>query len=447
MSDAKHKTSDHAKATPPEPVSEHIIGTILLGLTVALGLIGGMVFWSMTARIDGAIIAPAKFEVEGSRKTVQHLEGGIVSRIAVKEGELVAAGQTLIHLDRTAARAELDIVRNRHVGLLVRRARLEAALDGARDFDLPATALARADEPALAAAIDTERRLLAASLEAQQASADLTDRRVAALRAQIDGLAQQKTSALHELGLIEEARVNLSSLLEQQLVQADRVLTLQRDMAQLEGSVSGAEAQAISLDAQILEARAQHEQTVATERGAVAEELSQVQSELQSLQEQAVILQDRLVRNTITSPYAGRVLNLAVKTEGAVIAPGAPVMEVVPIDEDLILNARIDSTDVERIAVDQSARIRLTAFNQNVTPELTGHVVSVSADVLVDPDSGQAFYKAKIALPPDQLALVDDVTLKPGMPAEVLVSTGDRLAASYLLRPLRDAYQRSFRDE
>ena len=122
-------------------------------------------------------------------------------------------------------------------------------------------------------------------------------------------------------------------------------------------------------------------------------------------------------------------------------------MEVVPIDEDLIPSARIDSTDVERIAVGQSARIRLTAFNQNVSPELRGHVVSVSADALVDPDNGQVFYNAKIEMSPDQLALVDDVTFKPGMPAEVLVSTGDRLAASYLLRPLRDAYQRSFRDE
>lgn len=434
--------------TPVEVlVADRITGTIVAGLAVALGLVGGMIYWSVTARIDGAIIAPAMFEVEGSRKIVQHLEGGIVAKIAVKEGELIEAGQTLIHLDRTAARAELDIVRNRHVGLLVRRARLEAALESAQDFDLPPPARDRALEPALSATIDNERQLLAASLEARLANADLTERRVAALKAQIDGLGQQMSSARIELGLIKEARNNLSDLLDRQLVQADRVLTLRRDIARLEGSISDAAARIVSLDAQILEARAQHEQSIATERGAVAEELSGVQSEILALQEQAVILQDRLMRNTITSPYAGRVLNLAVKTEGAVIAPGAPVMEVVPIDEDLILNARIDATDVERIEADQSTRIRLTAFNQNTTPELSGRVVSVSADALVNGETGQAYYKAKIELPPEKLHLIGDVVLKPGMPAEVLVSTGDRLAASYLLRPLQDAYHRSFRDE
>lgn len=440
-------TTPTQKTHAAAPVADRIASTIVAGLLVTFGLVGGMIYWSMTARIDGAIIAPAKFEVEGSRKVVQHLEGGIVAKILVKDGALIEAGQAVIHLDQTAAQAELDIVRDRTVGLLVRRARLEAELADQETFDLPQAVRDQPGDTTLHAVIGNERRLMAAGLEARAASLDLTNRRVAALEAQTQGLQQQIKSANVELDLVKEAWDSLGDLLERQLVQADRVLSLQRDMVRLEGSISDAEARVVSLSAQILETLAQHEQTVATDRGTVAEELSQVQSELQSLQDQAIVLQDRLTRSSIVSPYAGRVLNLAIKAEGAVIAPGEPILEVVPVHENLILKARVEAIDVERINIAQSARIRLTAFNQNTTPELDGQVVSVSADALLDSETGQTFYSAKVEVPPDQMALIDGIDLVPGMPAEVLLSTGDRLAASYLLRPLKDAYARSFRDD
>jgi len=251
----------------------------------------------------------------------------------------------------------------------------------------------------------------------------------------------------NELDLVSDEAANLESLLKRKLVQSSRMLEVRRDMTSLASDIASNEAQIDSLGAQIREIQAQLRQTQSTDKAQSATELAEAQSQIHALEEQRVVLRDRLARSVIVAPQSGRVINMTVNVAGAVIAPGETFMEIVPIDDNLVLEARVSPTDVERVQTGQMATIRLTAFNQNTTPELDGRVESVSADVLVPADGQPPYYSAKIVLADASVSQDLNVDLVPGMPVEVMVSTGERLASSYLLRPLVDSYARSFRDE
>lgn len=432
-------------STPKAP--QRVWPWTLGGAIVTLGMLGGIGYWSATARIDGAVIAPATVAVETKRKAVQHLEGGIVSEVLILDGARVRAGQPLIHLDDTQALSERTAGRERLTALGLRDARLRAEMAEEVEFDLPEALVGTALAPRLAQMIETERSLLSSRTASRLANRDLLERRILSLRAERDGERRQRVTALAELILIETEIVSLESLLARQLVQSARVLELRRAAARLTSEIARFETRADSLDAQVAEAEADLRRASADGRAATASERADVQAEIVALEERMAVLDDRLARSIIRAPEDGRVLDLAVSAAGEVIAPGQQVLEIVPYDDRLVVVADVSPGDIERLSEGQEARVRLTGFNQNTTGELLGEVIIVSADALTDLSSGESIFSTVVALDPDAVRSLGDMQLLPGMPAEVLITTGERAPWSYFARPLVDAYARSFRDD
>lgn len=440
------KTRAHSQERHRLP-SDRMFGWIAFGGLLSLLMLGGIGTWSMFTKIDGAVIAPGLVAPEFNRKTVQHLEGGIVEKILVREGDYVETGQPLIRLGNTQDRSELDIVRDRLANLTARRARLQTELDGSDMIHLPGSVAIRLGETKIGEIVSNEEQLFVARRDSRKANETLLERRAAALTAQIQGLKKQSASLREELKLTREETSTLEPLLKRRLVPVTRVLEVRRSLSRLQSQISGTEAQSQSLAAQVEENRAQLAQQMATFREDTAAQLASAQAEIHSLVEQKVAIDDRLKRRLIVAPQSGRVLNLGFHTTGGVITPGQSVMEIVPVDDRLVLLARVPVTEVERVFPDQSAIVRFTAFNRNTTPELQGTIESVSADTLIEPETGLPYYSAKVRLSETERAKLDGEELVAGMPAEVLISTGERLVASYLMRPLADSYSRTFRDE
>jgi len=438
---------NHAIAQRKRIPPDRLGAWTLFGATISLCMLGGVGAWAATTAIDGAVVASAKVVVETNRKTVQHFEGGIVRTILVRDGDHVRQGQVLVKLDTTRDRSELVALQDRLVDLTARRARLLAELKEAEHIDWPDTVLFRAQEPRVAAVIDAQQRLFRSRHAAREAEATLLKKRAAALDARIDGLANQANSMRQELALTTKENDLLKPLLEKTLVRMPRILEVRRKIARLRSQLAASAGEQLSLQAQIEETHAEAAENRARFRESAASRLIEVQAEIAELEERRSALRDRLNRRDVKAPQSGRVFNLAVHSEGAVVASGDPLMEIVPVNDDLVLRARVPATDVERVLPGLAATVRLIAFNRNTTPELVGTVETVAADALLDEQSDGAFYTATVRLGAEQLARLDGQSLTPGMPAEVLIRTGERLVASYLMRPLVDSYARTFRDE
>lgn len=422
-------------------------GWAFAGLLAAAVALGGIGAWTVTTSIDGAVVAPARIAVETNRKAVQHFEGGIVRQVLVKDGDLVQEGEVLVRLDTTRDRGELVALLDKLAHLNARRARMRAELEGEDSIAWPEMLVLRAKEPRIAAVINAQNHLFRSRHAARQAEERLLRKRAGAFRAQIDGLAKRQIALKQELELNAKEDEMLTPLVEKTLVRMPRVMEVRRKMARLESQLAADAGEALSLMARIEETEAQGAQVTATFLEEVAARLIETQAEIAELEERKAALKDRLMRRDVRAPQTGRVLNLAVHAPGAVIASGERLLEIVPADDDLVLRARVPAGEVERVAPGLPATVRLTAFNLNSTPELVGTVETVAADADRDAESEVPYYAATVRLGADQLARLEGATLTPGMPAEVLIRTGERLVASYFMRPLADHYTRAFRDE
>ncbi|WP_372572347.1 HlyD family type I secretion periplasmic adaptor subunit [Ruegeria jejuensis] len=435
--------SDAKNTLDPVP-AEGIGGWTFTGLALGVGLLAGLVVWSLNTRIDGAVVAPGMVGLETDRQVVQHLEGGIVANILVREDQAVTRGQVLLELDTTQDQTELNATASQIANLTVRRARLTAELDGA---EFPPADLGLAITETTRAIIAAEWRLFRNRSESRHAEAALLETRRQALAAQIDGLRSQSHSLTADMALTEEELTSVISLHDKGLVPVTRLLEVRRSKLDIDAGLSGNAAQIKSLQAQIAEVDSQLRSARATTAEEIAINLAETDQQLRELRERRASLWDRVQRSRVTAPGEGRILNLAVHTRGGVIAPGQPIMEIVPVQEDTILTANIPVTEIDRVMPGQEAIVRFTAFNLGQTPELQGQVRSVSADTLTDPATGNPYYSAEIMLSEAELARLGGQELVPGMPANVHITTGERLVASYLSRPLVDAFAETFRDE
>ncbi|WP_037306717.1 HlyD family type I secretion periplasmic adaptor subunit [Ruegeria halocynthiae] len=430
----------HAQTLPVDRIG----GWSFFGIIIGVGMLAAMAAWSMNTRIDGAVIAPAMVGLETDRQRVQHLEGGIVSTIHVREDQTVHQGQLLVELDTTRDQAELNAVASQIANLSVRRARLIAERTGTafppKDLGVPVT-------DTVQSIIAAEQQLFDSRSESQAAQAALLETRKQSLDAQIEGLRNQNHSLVADMALTEEELKTVVQLHEKGLLPVTRVLQVRRSKLNLEAGLSGNDAQVNSLLAQVAETESELRGTQATLAESIAMELTEADQQLRELTERGISLQDRVRRSRILAPRDGRVLNLAVHTQGGVIGAGEAVMEIVPNEEKTVLLANVPVTEIDRVSPGLEAKVRLTAFNLGQTPELTGSVRSVSADTLTDPVTNVPYYSAEISLSESELAKLNNQELVPGMPASVHIATGERLVASYLSRPLKDAFALTFRDE
>jgi HlyD family type I secretion membrane fusion protein len=418
---------------------------VLAGTALAFLLIAVCGGWAATAQLSGAVIAPGSIMVEDNLKTVQHRDGGIIGEIAVREGDFVRKGQVLLRLEDAQTRAELSIVEAQLLELSARRARLRAERDDLDAFAVPGQLAATSDE--IRDIVNGELRLFEGNLRHRKSQKEQLALGIDQLGEEIRGLEAQRTAKLKELELVGHELAKIKSLADQGLIEANCVYAIEREMTRLLGEQGEVEAGVARAKARISEIRIQILAVDEAARTEAQRELSNVEPKITELAERRTAIEDRLSRTDIRSPLAGIVNELTVHTVGGVITPAETLVSLVPDDARLTITAKLTPTDIDQVHVGQSARLRFSAFNQRTTPELFGTVSYVSPATTVDKATGQPHYLARIEVADAELARLGDNHLVPGMPLEVLISTDERTALSYLAKPLIDQFAKAFREQ
>lgn len=417
-----------------------------LGGLAALLLVGGLGGWAATTELSGAVIATGSVVVDSNIKKVQHLTGGIVGQILVKEGAYVRAGDVVLRLDDTVTKANLAIVVKGLDEMRARKSRLEAERDGATALEFPSSLMERSGEPDVAAAIDSERRLFKLRYDARAGQRAQLRQRIAQLAEEVKGQESLQGTKSEEIRLIQKELEGVRDLWSKTLVSLSRLTMLEREATRLMGERAqtyAATAQTRGRMAEIELQILQIDQDLSSE---VAKELREVDGRIGEFIERKIAAEDQLRRIDIKAPQTGYVHQLGVHTVGGVVPPGDPLMMIVPEAEPLSIEAKLQPQDIDQIHAGQPAGMRFSAFNQRTTPEITGFVHRISADVMSDQRSGASYYVVRIGVSPAELGRLGDVRLVPGMPVEVFMKTYDRTVASYFLKPLHDQVSRAFRE-
>lgn len=431
--------ADSARAS----IRRHIIaGGILVGV-LAFGL-GG---WASTAEISGALIAEGSVVVDSNIKKVQHPTGGVVGQLFVHDGDHVKAGQILIRLDETITRANLAIVTKSLTELYARKARLAAERDGAETVAVPKELADHLDQPDVQEAMASESKLFELRRADRAGQKKQLQERITQLQQEITGLTAQMDAKDKEIGLIDQELKGVRDLYQKNLVQLNRLTSLERDEAQLEGARGQLVAQAAEAKGKIAETQLQIIQVDADLASDVAKELRETDSKIGEYVERKITAEDQLKRTDIRAPQDGIVFEMTANTVGGVITAGDPVMMIVPEDDKLQVEVKVDPKDIDNVQLDQQVLLRFTALNARTTPEVNGTVVRIAADTTTDQRTGRSYYLVRIAMTSDEIKRLGDVKLTPGMPVEAFIETGERTLLAYLVKPLHDQLMRSFREK
>jgi len=432
----------------PQPDERPPIGRPLLAAAVIiLFFFGGLVTWAALAPLDSAALAPGRVTVAGNRKTVQHLEGGIIKDLLVKEGDTVEGGQILIHIDDTQARARLEVLHSRYDKLLATEARLTAEQAFEKEVRFPDFLTVRRDQPQVAKILAAENALFEARRQSTAGRIHIFRKRIAQLKKEIAGLAAQIAAEDRQLALIEDERDSFEKLFERGVVGKTRLLRLKREEAKLIGE----RGDHLSLMAKARQRIGETELEIIDLKNSllnqVAGGLRDTQAELLDVHERLKAAEDILVRTAIRAPLAGVVMGLNVHTEAGVIAPGQHLLDIVPEDDTLVIEAQVTPNDIDVVHAGLPAQVRLTAFKQRDTPLLDAELTRVSADSFTDERSGASYFLARVTIDAAELRKLDGRELYPGMGAEVMINTGQRTAMDYILAPLTDSLRRAFRED
>jgi HlyD family type I secretion membrane fusion protein len=408
---------------------------------------GGLGSWAALALLDSAAVASAHVTVAGNKKTVQHLEGGIVRELLVKEGDQVAPGQPLIRLDDTQTRAMLAQLRSRYDNLLAREARLLAERDRELDQILfPVALTSRSDDDNVYTAISGEKAIYQARKEYMIGRERILKQRVLQLKKEIQGLQAQLMAEWTQLKLVRDEKDSIKSLFDKGMVDKPRLLAAKRAEAGLQGSRGEHQALVAQAEQRIGETELEIIDLNNRFLSEVVSDLKETQEELTDLTQQLKAAEDVLARTEVQAPVGGTVVGLEVHTVGGVVSPGQKILDIVPREDVLELEAQIDPNDIDVVHAGLEAQVVLTAYKQRTTPTLQGRVIRVSADSFSDPRTGRTYFLARISVEQAELERMDDVDLYPGMPAEVMIQTGQQTALDYLLSPITQSMRRAFRE-
>lgn len=437
-----------AGASPQQQrLRKDIRRNVRLGGIAALALVGGLGLWAATSSLSGAVVAAGHLVVDSNVKAVQHPQGGVVGALNVHNGSVVSAGEVLVRLDDAVAKANLAIVDNGLDELLARRARLMAERDGVDAIAYPEELTARASNPEIAQLIEGENKLFALRRQARDGQVSQLRERIAQFRQEISGIEAQQNSKKQEIALIKVELAGMEELWKKKLVPISRLADRQRAQAQLDGEDGQLTASAAQTRGRISETELAIIQIDQDMRSQVAGELREIDAKAGELRERLVAAEQSLKQIDIRAPQAGRVHQLAIHTVGGVVTPGEAIMQIVPTADALVVEARVAPQDIDQVRIGQSATLRLSAFNQQTTPEVEGTVDRVSPDMIEDPKAGLSYYGVRITLSGKSLEQAGSPELKPGMPAEVFLKTTDRTVLSYLFKPLTDQASRAFRSD
>ncbi|MEJ5864768.1 HlyD family type I secretion periplasmic adaptor subunit [Pseudomonas farsensis] len=430
-------------ADAPLPVDDRPTRRIgYLIVLVTFGLFGG---WAALAPLESAALAPGVVTVKSYRKTVQHLEGGIVRELRVHDGDQVKAGDVLLVLDNTQARAEAEMIRSQLIAAQALEERLVAERDGLAAPALQARL--NADDPRVREARESEARIFQARRAALLGEISLQEKTIQQIRAQLAGNKAIRAEKERLLPGYDSEIANLDDLLKQGYVDSQRLQERQRDLGNMKAQLAELRSDAARAEQQIAEAQLKILQLNKAFASEVAGLLGETRNKVYDLSERLGAVQDREQRTQVLAPEAGMVMGMTVHTLGGVISPGTPLMDIVPANEELIVEAQISPMDIDRINVGTLANIRFSAFKSSTTPVIEGRLVQVSADRLINKDTGAPYYLARVAVTDNGHKALGRLALLPGMPAEVLVNTGARTLLQYLMQPASNAFARSLIEE
>lgn len=412
-------------------------------LTIAV-FAAGFGFWAATAPLSGAAIAPGVVAAAGANIAIQHLEGGIVREVPVREGDRVAAGAPLLVLDTTRPNADLNRLARQLLAFEARTARLIAERSGAAVMIKP-DAFSTLDADTQSAWNDQETEFIA-RFARFNAEHEILNQRVAALEEAVIGLRAQKTAADEQLTLVKEEIERKKELLDKGLTNRSEYTNLLSAQAELIGQAGALQSQIASSANQISESRQQIERATTARVEQAGAELNEVRIKIADIEEQIRSARDVLERTTVRAPTAAIVVRAMYKSPGSVIRPGEPVVELLPTTDELLIEARVRPQDIDSVRIGQDARLNFTAFNARMTPQVPGTVTYLSADRLIDPATQESYYTARIRIAEDLPPEVQKDRIYPGMPVEAFISTGDRTFVEYLVQPIRDSFNRAFRE-
>ena len=404
--------------------------------------------WSATAPLARAVAAYATLAVKSERKQIQHFEGGIIESLHVAEGQVVEKGDLLVALNPIKASASVA----RHDGqldqALAREARLESELKNSENIIVSGKLLERLGQNIeISDIIESEQQHLTARLETVNGTIAILTQRIDQLNIEIRGLQIQRKSRRTQLDIFKNELIGLRELYKKGFYPKSKILAIERAIAELGGAIGND----IALIARARSAKGEAENQIVSVnqrfREDIIKQLRDVQVEISDLNERLLVAEDVLERIEVRAPRSGVVQGVKFHTIGGVIKPGDLLMEIVPVDEELVVNARVLPTDIDNVAIGQSAEVRLTALNLRTTPAIYGSVISVSADSLMDQRTNMPYFLTRIEIPPAEQSKLGETKLIAGMPADVLIQTGERTALDYLLKPVLDAFARGLNED
>jgi HlyD family type I secretion membrane fusion protein len=421
--------------------------SLLAGFVLTVVGFGGFCAWAALAPLSSAAMAPGTVTADTNRKTVQHLDGGVVGEILVRDGDHVEAGQVLMRLDDLETRSTVTLLEGQRRAYAAQEARLLAEQRRADQLVFPASLANLRGDPDMAEILTGQERIFDSRRASLHGRITVTHQRIAQYEAQIGALEAQLASGRGQLELIREELVGVQELADKGLERKPRLLALKRQAVDLEGE-QGEYANRI---AQAREAIAESEleiiQMEADDQREVASDLRDVQMRMAEVKEKLSAAQVRQGRREVTAPEAGTVVHLRYFSTGAVVSPGGPILDLVPRDDRLVIEARVRPTDIDVVHVGLPARVIFNAFKMRTTPQLEGTVALVSADAMTDERTGVPYYTARIVVDAKELDKLGKRQLQPGMPAETMIVTGERTMLEYLLQPINDTFRTAFREE
>lgn len=414
-----------------------------LGFLTLVGVFGG---WAVGTEIVGAVIAQGSLVVETSLKKVQHPVGGVVSELAVRDGDRVKAGDVVMRIDATMTKANLAIIVKSLDQFTARKARLESERDRAGRVIFPQTLLDRAGDGEVLAMMNAEQRLYENRKAVRESKKRQLEQRVRQLRDEISGMEAERAANFREQGMVDEELIRFRSLHERGLMEKSRLSTLERQATDIDGDIGRLMAGIAGVEAKISETALQILQIDEQWSEEVGSDLREMDARIGEYVERRVAAEDQLKRVDILAPQDGVVHQLSVHTIGGVVAPGEQIMMIVPEVDKLVVEVKVAPQDIDQIYYGQLTNLRFSAFNQKTTPEITGTVERISADVTVDQRTGTSFYLVRVATSQEQIKRLGEFSLMPGMPVEAFITTGERSVWSYFLKPLIDQANRTFRE-
>lgn len=434
--------------TPEKNESRNIAReSIRLGLWASLVLIGIFLIWSVTARIDSSAIALGRVVLDSDTKTIQHFEGGIIEEIYVEDGSKVKADQPLIKLSETAAKANQELVKKQLFALKISKIRLESERDKKPLPDFSSMGLEYRDDVEFVKIIQGEKELFLTRKRGIDEKISILQQKIKQLNNEIIAIQSQETSVRERIAFASEEAKSLDELYAQEIISRSRYLELKKQMSELQGNRGEYVANIAKVRQVINESELEIANLQTEKMNEIVKELQEIQTKIADLEERVFASSDILQRTIIRAPQDGVVNGLKFHTKGGVIAPGGEVMEIVPQDDELIIEVKINPQDIDVVRVGLQAKTRLSAYKSKAVPMLNGEVINVSADSFEDQATGSSYFLAKIKISDGEIKKLKNVALYPGMPVEAYIVTGSRTFMRYLFDPISVSTNKAFREE